>query len=456
MNTLSIVILAAGLGSRMKSELPKPLHKIGGKPMLSHVLESARKLNPDRLIVVYGHRGEVLKEAYQNEEDITWVEQKSFEGTGDAMRYALPSTLSDSKILVLYGDTPLINHETLAKLTELVTPKTPLAWLTSVVDDPTGYGRIIRDHNNEMVAIIEEKDANENERAICEMNTGIFVTTEPFLQSALPQLNNDNQQEEYYLTDIAKIAVEEELPILTLQENPQLILGVNDRVQLAELEAVYQQKRAEELMRNGVTLDRPETLTIKGQIKNGMDCHIAANVTLSGNIILGRNVTIEAGVILKDVVIGDNSTIRAYSVIEGAKIGTSVSIGPFARLREGSDINDHAHIGNFVETKNTQLGEGSKVGHLTYLGDASIGDRVNVGAGVITCNYDGANKFNTRVEDDVFIGSHNSLVAPVTLKKGATTAAGAIITKDIEAEELALNTIELKRIPQWKRPKKEK
>ncbi len=453
MKPLSIVILAAGLGSRMKSELPKPLHKIGGKPMLEHVLESARKLNPDRLIVVYGHRGEELQQAFIHHDDITWAKQETFEGTGDAMKYALPYCGDNSNILVLYGDTPLINHKTLEKLVENA-ESARLTWLTSVVENPTGYGRIIRNHNEHMIAIIEEKDANETEKGICEINTGIFAINGEFLKEALPQIDNNNQQEEYYLTDVAKLAVKAGITIHTIQEVPELIQGVNDRVQLAELEQFYQSQMAENLMRNGVSLDKPETLTIRGQVQNDIDCHIEANVMLEGKVILGKNVTIRTGSVLKDVVIGDNTTIHPYSVIEGASIGNNVDVGPFARIRENTKLGDNTRIGNFVETKNSSLGDGSKAGHLTYLGDATIGQNVNVGAGTITCNYDGAHKLRTEIADNAFIGSNSSLVAPVKIGKNATTAAGAIVPKDVADNELVRNHLEVVHTPNYERPKK--
>ena len=360
MKQLSIVILAAGLGSRMKSALPKPLHKIGGKPMLEHVLESARKLNPDRLVVVYGHRGEELKAAFTHHEDITWAKQETFEGTGDAMKYALPYTLKDSTVLVLYGDTPLIDANTLEELVKNA-EKTRLNWLISTVENPTGYGRIIRDHNHHMVAIIEEKDANEMEKQIHEINTGIFAVCQNFLSEALPQIDNHNQQEEYYLTDIAKLAVANEITIHTFNEVPALIQGVNDRIQLATLERYYQKEMAKQLMLNGVTIDNPDSLTIRGKVQNDLDCHIEANVILEGNIVLGKNVTIRTGSVLKDVVIDDNTTIHPYSVVEKAVIGKNADIGPFARIRENTKLGDNTRIGNFVETKNTIVGEGTKV-----------------------------------------------------------------------------------------------
>ncbi len=454
MKPLSIVILAAGLGSRMRSELPKPLHPIGGKPMLAHVLDSARKLNPAELIVVYGHKGELLREAFQHEEDIIWAEQKTFEGTGDAMGYALPFCNKTHNLLVLYGDTPLIAHETLQKLVTKVSDEHPIAWLTATVENPFGYGRIIRNDSDEMIAIVEEKDATEEERKIAEINTGIFATSVALMAEKLALIGNNNQQNEYYLTDIAKIAAEEKRSIATLQEEPHLILGVNDRVQLSILERIYQEGEAKRLMQNGITLERPESVMIKGSIQNGVDCHIAANVTLEGNIILGKNVTIKTGAHLKDVVIGDHTVIHPYSVIEGAVIGESSSIGPFARIREKSRIGNNTRIGNFVETKKITFGDGSKAGHLTYLGDANIGNNVNIGAGTITCNYDGVNKSTTTIEDNGFIGSNNSLIAPVTIGEGATTAAGAIISKDVKEEALAFNQISLKQRENWKRPTK--
>lgn len=454
MKKLSIVVLAAGLGSRMKSALPKPLHKIGGKPMLEHVLECARQLNPDKLIVVYGHRGEELQAAFSHHDDITWAKQETFEGTGDAMKYALPHTIDDSTVLVLYGDTPLINAGTLEELVKNA-KNTRLNWLISTVPNPTGYGRIIRDHNHHMVAIIEEKDANEIEKEIDEINTGIFAVCQNFLREALPQITNDNQQQEYYLTDIAKLAVENDITIHTRNEKPELIQGVNDRIQLAALERYYQKEMAKQLMLSGITIDDPESLTIRGTVHNDLDCHIETNVTLEGNIVLGKNVTIRTGSVLKDVVIGDNTTIHPYSVIEKASIGKNADIGPFARIRENTKLGDNTRIGNFVETKNTTLGNGSKAGHLTYLGDAIIGEESNIGAGTITCNYDGAHKHKTIIGNHAFIGSNSSLVAPVKVGDYAGTAAGAIVPKDVKDHTLVRNHLEVIHVENWVAPKKD-
>ena len=454
MKKLSIVVLAAGLGSRMKSTMPKPLHKIGGKPMLEHVLETARQLNPDRLVVVYGHKGEELQAAFSHQDDITWAKQETFEGTGDAMKYALPYTLEDSTVLVLYGDTPLINAQTLNELVKNA-ERTRLNWLISTFDNPTGYGRIIRDHNNHMIAIIEEKDANAAEKLIKEINTGIFAVCQKFLAEALPQIDNHNQQQEYYLTDIAKLAVQNNITIHTFNEYPELVQGVNDRIQLATLERIYQQDRAKKLMLNGVTLDKPDSLTIRGTIQNDLDCHIESNVTLEGKIILGKNVTIRTGSVLKDVVIGDNTTIHPYSVIEKASIGQYANIGPFARIRENTKLGDYTRIGNFVETKNSTLGNGSKAGHLTYLGDATIGEESNIGAGTITCNYDGAHKFKTVIGDHAFIGSNSSLVAPVSIGNYAATAAGSIVPKNVNDHTLVRNRLEVVLVENWEQPKKE-
>lgn len=453
MKKLSIVVLAAGLGSRMKSALPKPLHKIGGKPMLEHVLESARQLNPDRLVVVYGHRGEVLQAAFAHHDDITWAKQETFEGTGDAMKYALPHTIEDSTVLVLYGDTPLIDANTLEELVKNA-ERTRLNWLISTVENPTGYGRIIRNHNDHMVAIVEEKDASDAEKQIDEINTGIFAVCQKFLAEALPKIDNNNQQEEYYLTDLAKLAVESNITIHTFNENPELIQGVNDRIQLATLERYYQKVMAKQLMLNGVTIDDPESLTIRGKIQNDLDCHIETNVILEGNIVLGKNVTIRTGSVLKDVVIGDNTTVHPYSVIEKASIGKNADIGPFARIRENTKLGDNTRIGNFVETKNSTLSKGAKASHLTYLGDATIGEETNIGAGVITCNYDGVNKHKTIIGNNSFIGSNSSLIAPLTIGNNAATAAGSIVPKDVKDHELVRNKLEVIHVENWEQPKK--
>lgn len=454
MKALSIVVLAAGKGTRMKSSLPKPLHKIGGQPMLSHVLAAARKLNPSQLIVIYGHEGEKLKDAYRDQQDITWVEQKTFLGTGDAMKYAMPDILPDSNVLVLYGDTPLIDPASLQEMLDK-TNEQSICWLTVEADTPFGYGRIIRNDANEMVAIIEEKDATPEQKTITEVNSGLFAISSNVLSNLLPRISNNNQQNEFYLTDVVKLAIEDHLTINTVAGDFTLLRGVNDRVQLSELEEIYQDQQRKMLMLSGVTLISPKTVYINGEIKlKGQDITIEPYVTLSGTVSLGNNVHIGQGSHITNAKLCDNVVVHAYSMIESSLIYENVSIGPYARLRTNSILKANSRVGNFVETKNITLGEGSKANHLTYLGDATIGQGVNIGAGTITCNYDGANKHQTIIEDDVFIGSNSSLVAPVEIKKGATVGAGSTISSTISEGALALTRATLRQIQNWRRPSK--
>mgnify|MGYP001945603611 CR=1 FL=1 len=454
MKALSVVILAAGKGTRMKSTLPKPLHEIGGKPMLSHVLSTARELDPAQLIVIYGHEGEKLKAAYEDASDITWVEQKTFLGTGDAMKYAMPAILPDSNVLVLYADTPLIDVKTLQSMLEKVDEKN-LCWLTVEADQPFGYGRIIRNDAGNMVAIVEEKDANSTQKAITEVNSGLFAVSSDVLSVTLPRLSDDNQQKEFYLTDVVTLALEDGLTIQTAAGDFTLLRGVNDRVQLSELEAIYQNQQRKALMLAGVTMIAPETVFIQGEIKlKGLDIVIEPNVTLAGVVSLGNNVRIGQGSHITNAKLCDDVEVHPYSMIESSLLYNNVAVGPYARLRTNSVLKEHSKVGNFVETKNVTLGEGSKANHLTYLGDATIGKGVNIGAGTITCNYDGAYKHQTIIEDDAFIGSNSSLVAPVEIKKGATIGAGSTITSSISEGALAITRATLRQIQNWKRPTK--
>lgn len=454
MKALSVVILAAGKGTRMKSALPKPLHEIGGQPMLSHVLSTARELNPAQLIVIYGHEGEKLKAAYQDETDITWVEQKTFLGTGDAMKYAMPVILPNSNVLVLYADTPLIDATTLQAMLGKVDEQN-LCWLTVEADQPFGYGRIIRNEAGNMVAIVEEKDANDAQKAITEVNSGLFAISSNVLATTLPRISDDNQQKEFYLTDVVTLALEDGLSIQTAAGDFTLLRGVNDRVQLSELEAIYQNQQRQNLMLAGVTMLDPETVYIRGEVKiKGQDIIIEPNVTLAGVVSLGNNVRIGHGSHITGAKLCDDVVVLPYSMIESSLVYENVAIGPYARLRTNSILKANSKVGNFVETKNITLGEGSKANHLTYLGDAQIGAGVNIGAGTITCNYDGANKHKTVIEDDVFIGSNSSLVAPVEIKKGATVGAGSTISSSIDEGSLAITRATLRQIQNWKRPTK--
>ncbi len=455
MEPLSIVILAAGLGTRMKSALPKPLHEIGGKPMLSHVIETAKELLPNKLIVVYGHEGDKLKEAYKDDQSLTWVEQKTFEGTGDAVRYALPELDDPSKVLILYADTPLIDVETLKEVVDACDEKT-LAWLTVNADQPKGYGRIIRDENNQMIAIIEENEANLDEKNITEVNSGIFAAPSKFLHTVIPQIKNNNSKSEYYLTDVVNFTKTMNMKIHTIHGDFALIRGVNNRVQLAELESIYQHKERERLMLDGITMINPETVFIQGNITiTGSDIVIEPNVMLSGDVSLGNNVRIGMGSTIRNSTIHDDVEVLPYSLIESAELFNHVAVGPFTRIRPGTTLLEGSKVGNFVETKNMTLGKGSKANHLSYLGDAQIGSDVNIGAGTITCNYDGAKKHQTIIKNSVFVGSNSSLVAPIVIEENATIGAGSTITADVPNNKLVISRAPMRVVNQWTRPHKE-
>lgn len=449
---LNVVILAAGQGTRMQSALPKPLHCIGGKPMLEHVLDAVTPLNPSKLIVVYGHEGQKLLDAYPNYAHITFVEQKTFRGTGDAMAYALPELDHNAKVLLLYADTPLVKTEDLRQMVAMC-DDSHLAWLTVDLEDPAGYGRIIRE-NGQMIAIIEDKDASIDQQDIKEINSGIFVAPAKFLNENLAKLKPNNVQNELYLTDIVGLAVSSGLKVISLKGDPHSIRGVNDRVQLAQLERLYQAAAAHQLMLSGVSLIDPARIDIRGELHCGLDCLIDVNVIFEGKVILGDRVHIGAGCIIKDAIIADDTKLLPYSLIDSSKIGKSAHIGPFSRIRPNSVIGDHAKIGNFVETKNVTLGVGAKANHLSYIGDATIGDNVNLGAGTITCNYDGINKFKTVIKANAFIGSNSALIAPITIGENATVGAGSVVTEDVPNQALVFTRAPIRKINDWERPKK--
>lgn len=448
----SVVILAAGKGTRMYSELPKVLHLLAGKPMVQHVIDTAKSIGASDIHLVYGHGGDLLKEKL-GEQNLNWVLQAEQLGTGHAMQQAAPSFQDDEDIVMLYGDVPLIAKDTLDRLIE-VKPQGGIGLLTVILDNPTGYGRIIRE-NNEVVGIIEQKDASEEQRKIQEINTGIMVASGKDFKRWLAQLNNDNAQGEYYITDIIALAHKEGNKIATVHPSHLSEMeGVNNRLQLAALERVFQKEQAEKLLLAGVMLIDPARFDLRGTLNHGRDIIIDTNVIIEGNVTLGNNVHIQSGCILKDCVIGDNSVISPYSVIENSELSAECTVGPFARLRPGAKLAAKAHVGNFVEIKNASLGFGSKAGHLSYLGDAQIGDNVNIGAGTITCNYDGANKHKTIIGDDVFVGSDTQLVAPVSVAKGATIGAGTTVTRDINEDELVVSRVKQVHIKNWQRPVK--
>lgn len=450
--SLDIVILAAGQGTRMRSATPKVLHPVAGKSMLGHVLDTARTLDPGSIQVVIGHGAERVKELLQAE-DLNFVLQSEQLGTGHAVAQAIPH-LSADQVLILYGDVPLIEQSTLERLLAK-SGDGCLALLTVMLDDPTGYGRILRNENDEVQAIVEQKDATPEQRLIKEGNTGILVAPAASLRDWLGRLSNNNAQGEYYLTDVIAMAVADGLIIETEQpESAQEVQGANDRVQLAELERHYQTRAARALMTQGVTLRDPDRLDVRGEILVGRDILIDVNVILEGRVIIEDDVQIGPNCVIRNSTLRRGSTVKANSHLEGAELGEGSDCGPFARLRPGTVLGPKAHVGNFVELKNARLGYGSKAGHLSYLGDAQIGDNCNIGAGTITCNYDGANKWPTVLGNDVFIGSNNSLVAPVALGDGATTGAGSTISQEVPAAALGVGRAKQRNIAAWKRPEK--
>lgn len=450
--SLEIVILAAGQGTRMRSALPKVLHPVAGKPMLAHVIDTARGLGPSRIHVVIGHGADLVRERLQAD-DLNFVIQEEQLGTGHAVAQAAPF-LSAENVLILYGDVPLIEQPTLERLMAQATPQ-QLALLTVELEDPTGYGRIIRDGAGEVQAIVEQKDATAEQRAIREGNTGILAAPRERLLGWLSRLSNANAQGEYYLTDVIAMAVSDGLRVATAQ--PLVAMetqGANDRLQLSELERFFQQRVARRLMAQGVTLIDPARFDVRGEVSVGRDVTIDVNVILEGQVEIEDEVQIGPNCYIKDSTLRRGAIIKANSHLEGAHVGPDSDVGPFARLRPGSVLERKVHVGNFVELKNAHLQDGVKVGHLTYLGDSEVGARTNIGAGTITCNYDGANKWRTTIGEDVFIGSNNSLVAPVDIGAGATTGAGSTITAEVPAGTLGVGRAKQRVIEGWKRPEK--
>ena len=449
---LAVVILAAGKGTRMKSDLPKVLHPIAGRPMVQHVVDAAGALDPDNTVLIYGHGGEAVRQAVTGSR-LQWAEQAEQLGTGHAVAQALPH-LEEDVVLVLYGDVPLIQPQTLRDFVARVDDRS-LALMTLTLADPSGYGRVIRDADGKVRRVVEQKDASDDEKAVREINTGILACTRRFLNDSLPRLSNSNAQGEYYLTDLIAMAVDAGMEVVTEQPGHAWeVDGVNDRVQLARLERVYQLVRAETLMRDGVTLLDPDRLDIRGNLRCGQDVTLDINTVLVGDVEIGDRVTVGPNCLIRNARIGSGTHIEANSVVDGAVVGENCQVGPFARLRPGTELAAQAKVGNFVETKKAYVGEGSKVNHLTYIGDSRIGKGVNVGAGTITCNYDGVNKFQTVMKDGAFIGSNSSLVAPVTIGENATVGAGSVVTKDVPDQGLAVARGQQRNIQNWSRPEK--
>lgn len=449
-NLIEVCILSAGMGTRMKSKLPKALHKIANKPILAHLLETASELQPDQLHVVIGKGAELIKESFSSW-SVNWVNQEEQLGTGHAVMQAMNEFNTESRVLLLVGDAPLLTLNSMQKLLE---EDCDLGVLTVDQENPFNYGRIIRD-GEQLKAIVEEQDATVSQQAIKEVNSGVMVAKARNLVSWLSKLNTDNTQGEYLLTDIVEIANSQNAKVRAVKiTDSGEVLGVNNLAQLAVLERYYQKRQAAILMEAGVHIIDPMRFDLRGELKVGRSCRIDINCIFEGKVELGNDVLIGANCVIKDSVIGDGSEIKPNTLLDGAILGAECSVGPFARLRPGTELSDQVAIGNFVEIKKAKLGKGSKSGHLTYLGDAIIGSGVNIGAGTITCNYDGVNKHQTIIGDDVFVGSHTAFVAPVTIGKGSTTAAGSTITKNIEDDALAIARGKQRNLSGWKRPSK--
>lgn len=459
---LEVIILAAGKGTRMRSAIPKVLHKLAGKPLLEHVVATARNLSPTKIHIVVGHGAEQVAAAVAGD-DVAFHKQQNQLGTGHAVAQALPECDPASTVLILFGDVPLMSTKTLRSLLASTTVASSVdassvsapSVLAAHIPDPTGYGRVIRDAHQRFVEIIEEKDASEEQRAVQEVNTGVIAAPASLLATLLSRVNNQNAQAEYYLPDVLGLAREDGMTVnVVVSEDPVEILGVNNRLQLEKLERILQERLAEELLLDGVAVADRRRLDIRGQLTCGEGVSIDINVVLEGDITLGDNVSIGANCVIRDANIGANTVIQPFSHIESAVIGTDCSIGPYARLRPGTDLGPGVRIGNFVETKNSTLGAGSKANHLAYIGDTTVGEGSNIGAGTITCNYDGANKFPTHLGDRVFIGSNSTLVAPVTIADGGFVAAGSVITKDVPTDDLAVGRAKQRNISGWQKPTK--
>jgi len=450
---LEVIVLAAGKGTRMCSAMPKVLHPLAGRPLLGHVLDRAGELGPAKIHVVHGHGAERVREHYAGRA-VDWVLQDEQLGTGHAVQRALPDVADDALVLVLYGDVPLIRTDTLRALVEAAQPDA-LGLLTAELSDPGAYGRIIRDRNGRVARIVEFKDATPEERAVREINTGFLAAPAARLKAWLRSLSNDNAQGEYYLTDVVGMAAAGGTTINAIHPASEAeILGVNNRIELAALERLKQQEQARALMSQGVTLRDPARFDLRGELDCGTDVEIDVNVILEGKVTIGDGARIGANNVIRDADIGAGAVIRENCVIEGAVISPGCIVGPFARLRPGTRLADSVHVGNFVEIKNAELGEGSKANHLSYVGDATVGRGVNIGAGTITCNYDGANKHRTEIGDGAFIGSNTALVAPVTVEKGATIGAGSTITQTAPADKLTLARARQETLDGWERPVK--
>lgn len=452
--SLAVAILAAGQGKRMQSDLPKVLHPIGGRPLLSHVVDTARALQPDTVHIVYGHGGEAVRAPFEGQ-SLSWHLQAERLGTGHALMQALPEIAAEATVLVLYGDVPLIRRETLRRLL-MGLEGHAISFLSAVVDDPRGYGRVMRDGRGHVRCIVEERDADEGQRAVTEVNTGMLAARARALRRWLGRVGKENAQGEYYLTDCIGLAVAEGGKVYAeICRDPDEIQGINDKLQLAQTERAYQRRQVIELMRHGATVLDPARLDVRGRVTIGRDVTLDVNVVLEGEVRLDDGVTIGPHCVIRNAVVGAQTQVLPSCVIEDAQIGARCRIGPFARIRPHTQLADQVHLGNFVEVKASYIDSGSKVNHLSYIGDTRMGSRTNIGAGTIVCNYDGANKHRTQIGSDVFIGSDTQLVAPVKIGDGATIGAGSTITKDAPAGELTLARGVQKTVPGWRRPKKQ-
>ena len=459
--SLEIIILSAGKGKRMHSELPKVLHQVAGKSMLFHVIDTALSLNPDKIHIVVGHGGEQVKAALgklpkETVAKLNTVTQQEQLGTGHAVNTAMPYVNDKAKVIVLYGDTPLTPKTDLEALLNAC-PENGMSLLTAIADNPFGYGRIVRDESKKIAKIVEEKDASLDEKQILEVNTGMMAAPSSIFKQYLPLLKNNNNQGEYYLTDLVALLRNDGKEVNPVKAPYfDILCGVNNKVQLSFIERLYQQNAATALLESGVTFADPKRFDLRGTLTHGKDVFIDINVIIEGNVTLGNNVTIGAGCILKDVTIGDNSIISPYTIMEKSELKRHTTIGPFARLRPGNILEDEVHVGNFVEVKNSHINYGTKAGHLSYLGDSDIGKDVNIGAGTITCNYDGANKHRTTIEDDVFVGSDTQLVAPVKVCKGATIGAGTTVTREVPERSLVITRVRPVYFANYQRPQKKR
>jgi bifunctional UDP-N-acetylglucosamine pyrophosphorylase/glucosamine-1-phosphate N-acetyltransferase len=446
--SLEVIVLAAGQGTRMRSDLPKVLHPLAGRPLLAHVLDTARSLDPAKIHVVVGHGADAVR-ARCHGEDIHWVQQSEQLGTGHAVLMAMPAVHPDSQVLVLYGDVPLLRVDTLRPLIDAAP-----ALLTAVLPDPGGYGRVLRDELGQLQGVVEHKDASDGQRKIREINTGVLAYPASLLNEYLPQVGNANAQGEYYLPDVLSMAVNAGLAVAAVPAGDAAeTLGINDRKQLADAERYLQRRHAERLMRDGVTLIDPGRLDIRGELRCGRDVLIDVNCVIEGTVVLGEGVVVGANVVLRDCEIAAGTEVHPMSHIDGAEIGEGCSVGPYARLRPGTSLANGARIGNFVETKKASIGAGSKVNHLSYIGDATLGVGVNVGAGTITCNYDGIGKHHTEMGDGVFIGSNSTLVAPLEIGDGGFVAAGSTLTREVPSQALAVARGKQRNIDNWQTPK---